>query len=967
MKKKKIITGLLLVSMAALAFTACGKKTTKTSKTTKNNTQVTTSSKTQTTKKQTSGKVTTEKQTTKKQEIVSVKKCYFNANDGLIAKTDVEDDYLVNATIVMGYSKALMVKPIIKNGKIDSVLFITNASPEKTVSMTNALKLKPSDKFAPVGWTFDEEFGHETSFYITAKVSNDKIEFKSQGKTYSITKNGVIDSSFSEITKPFEVKGYSYTYNNEVLNVSETAYNSNYVITLKKDLFKFDTGSYISQIEWMENKAVLSEAHDEGPIMVKHSEKVFTFDDNYTLNGSSSIADGMQVNTEVSWSNNGKVLTLVSTNTPYSGGYVYPLASIGQKSKAVLTYDDYGRIINTKAYAIDETTETLMTEYNYAFDNDGNITIETYLPFIGTKSQKKYFYTNGKLSKVEYQNYNGEEFVTTSYFTITTSKNGLATEVKSYEVSGETETLTEDCYREKDDKNRTLEYSKLFYSAGKLTNASYKYEYEYNDENDITSKNDYAPNAAKTDLYLKSTTVSSIETGTEDGKKYEKQINAIINYNEAAEETGRKENITTLFEDSEIGYTYETREFFYGLEEYKTTSLEKYDDYYNENILSSETWTYSDAGVTQNYEKETYMIVNGESEKIMASSIVYYATSYIEINHYYYDTLASEIVPSGEEMKYESFTYNSNNKIIHKSVNVYYYDGDEKLVKSSETRDWYDSVSGYIDRSTIYNHEHFIGEKRDEVVMVYNSDFNVVSDTLYEYSFDNDTNKYQRLASIYVAYPKYTYQWDAIEVYFGESLDNIHDIDFKITKKYTYTSGQGSYIYSETDYEYTPQLEVASELKTTFDTNHNATEFDKIEYIYDDVDATKLAAKRHYYSYTNVGELTKIEELVLYGGDLIRTFRGLTKHDNTYSSIKVGLVNEDGLYEKVVSISFGENNVLSNATLYINDLVYGGYQEFSLNNDELKVALDDTLINELFDTENYEEGIVSTQGYKVID
>ena len=109
MKKKRILTGLLLVSVAAFAFTACGKKKSKT-----------------TGAKTTQAKITTKASTTtKKQDEIKLTN-YFtkDINNGLIGfEVRKKNDELQYVNIVMAAMEGMPItlQPIIENGNITKV------------------------------------------------------------------------------------------------------------------------------------------------------------------------------------------------------------------------------------------------------------------------------------------------------------------------------------------------------------------------------------------------------------------------------------------------------------------------------------------------------------------------------------------------------------------------------------------------------------------------------------------------------------------------------------------------------------------------------------------------------------------------------------------------------------------------------------------------------------------------------
>ena len=110
MKKGKILTGILLVSVAALTFVACGKKTTKTNTNTKTNIT------TKTTIKTTNSGKTTKTNKTTKDDVVKDSSKFYKLDNGFI-NVNVKDGK-VDSIFLINEDDKFILKPVFINDKI---------------------------------------------------------------------------------------------------------------------------------------------------------------------------------------------------------------------------------------------------------------------------------------------------------------------------------------------------------------------------------------------------------------------------------------------------------------------------------------------------------------------------------------------------------------------------------------------------------------------------------------------------------------------------------------------------------------------------------------------------------------------------------------------------------------------------------------------------------------------------------
>ncbi len=194
MKKKKLFTGLLLVSMAALAFTACGKKTTKTNKTTKAGDKTTKV----TTKATTTQKVTTAKQTTKKDETISINHYLCDADTGIIAMdVQMKGDRLdyVNLLVSELNLMPISIKPIYENDEITKIKIQTMFSiPGGNSLYINTSNLNSKGVGLLTEYTLDDNVLTNEHDIMVKKSSNGAISLYNRYENITIDKKGVVTS-----------------------------------------------------------------------------------------------------------------------------------------------------------------------------------------------------------------------------------------------------------------------------------------------------------------------------------------------------------------------------------------------------------------------------------------------------------------------------------------------------------------------------------------------------------------------------------------------------------------------------------------------------------------------------------------------------------------------------------------------------------------------------------------------------
>ena len=956
MKKKHILTGLLMVTLSALAFTACGKKKDTTTKT-GSKTVVTTKSKTN---------VTTKEKTTTKEEKLSSKICYFNEDNGTIAKIDVTDNYLSNAILESGNGNAIMIKPEIENGKFKSILAVTASdSDSKNTPVLNATKIVKGNQFSPISYFYNDLIGFEQVCSISIKVLDESIEIKELNYTFSISIDGLIDESFVDASTISKFKNMTVSYADEKLTLSDDEVFFN--ITLKSDKYIFETDNYLSMIELIDGKYVISKAHNDGTGFVKYNEMVYELNNDNTIKKYTVLRNlNTLLTVDVTYSSDKKIATMIGTNEPYDGtSSLYPLASSITKSKLVYYYDDYNRVIKVESSPMFGDTYQLMQVSEYKYDSNGSTTeiISTYVP-TNKKEKMTYEYTNNRLTKYIESAYNSsqEKYFNTNELDFTYDDDINKQSTKKYAFDGETKTLVGDFYVILDDDDYTIERQYLYYDdSGKLESESYKTVCEYDDEDkDKCTETKYKPNTARTDLYKAIVTAYSYETKVDPDTSIEYEIytNLITNFYESGDIVDKIKRVY-IYSTDEYGCIEEEYHYSDAKGEYLLDSQYCFDNDDNYNLLYSIKYTYNDSDEKESMTEEYYVVVDGDSELSETSSFVVLEDGKTKKSHTYYydvdDPDLEEIIPYDEVIKSEEYIYNSDNDLLYKEIVKYDYNTRKVIYNDvldyHETNYREDIITYIIDA---IGYESLIDTKE---VIIYEDIFNEKEKTKYDYSYDFENEYYTREVYEYnYSYLVKDYELVKEEIYTGDDITSIETGTFYTLVSYDYFTydAETRFLHKITEYKYNSKYSIEETLTTTYDVDGNVEEIAKIVNKYDDDDITKIG-EEEYKSYTTENDLKMIYKSNIIDGTEYPIFRAQIDENNTYhETLYEGIIDEEGKYEKVLQINFGDNSIIKEAYLYINNYEDNEKTCYTAKDEFQGIEYSELVLDNLLNLDNYE-------------
>ncbi len=739
MKNSKIIKGLLLVSVAALALVACGKKTTKkTNKTTKNNTVITTNSKTN---KTTEKKVTTKKQTTTNEVLEDTyNKCFITENDYFI-KIDVEDNILTNVIISSGFGYCLYLKPVVENNKYVALQAINPTNDEPGLNPYYTL-IKKGDKGQEITLLTksalsafnDINFTSSSVEYpsnVCAKISDEKITLLMDEDIYEFNIDGSMDKSLQEITaSSTNINADKISYENETLKLETFEYGDT-EICLKKNEFKSSIMGFISQEMKIINNIITINYYypdeDKNPINVL--QEIYKLDDNKNVI-EHSIYDNDTDNTSIETYtyNSSEKSALVVTNYKDKNGNIIS----GLESKQDIYFDDYDRVISRKVFYEDNGNKIISSSDDYTLDDFGRKIVK-----IIDNEKYIYEYENNRIKKLTYQKEKDNNFVTQSYSTYEYT-NGKMTEAKFYEIdsNNSTETLTRRVYRIYEN-SVIKEYGNLEYDSTNYKSRTFKKIYSYDTNNKLSKYQLFMPTDDKSDLYkyLEENYTYSTENNYNITTKEE------FRYNEAGEITARGLEVTKENANTKIWqeYHYNGENWNLNIEE---TTVDKGNGIYDR------TKIYFNADGSKNYgETITYDI--GDNPKSVLDEIWMYDT--LQTKGVFFSYKDNEQVINSESFYGEyGYTYK---KIQYK----YKTDGSIKQITTTivDPIDDYSSakkikeiVEYYYD-SGIYEvstREYYVAaekEKSVEIIKYDSTTLELIESSIVNYSIDNDNNTHK--------------------------------------------------------------------------------------------------------------------------------------------------------------------------------------------------------------------------------
>ncbi len=731
MKKTKILKSLLLVSIAALTFVACGKKQT-TNKTTNNTSVVTTKTNSKTTKTNTK---TTKTNTTTKNDVVMESSKVYRLNEGFIdvnVKEGKVDSIIVISTGRFGYSGIL--KPVFINDKIVAFdmyrIFVTDFENESLVydqvpiGNLNRLYGDSIDMF------YDgDDFVIRNAEYVS-KCKGSGLGFPVEFKGINdikVSNKGEISANITEIGKNDE--DFKFTKDGFEFLVYDDDDTIKFVVDYEDD-FNYVINEYLIKGE---NDRLLctisSETQSNGDVLKKETREVTTIISPKSALLSSSTPIGIPISgiTEIM---EDKVLLDFEKGKVVNVNDYLPNGSINHQTK--YTYNKDGLLASisgyhtyvgnyTTSYSYDKNYNLVRlvtegeetTQYDYEYDSKHRLTKQKWM--MGTTVDEDiYVYdSNSKITSVITNYYwNGE--LEMSLKRAITYKDGFISKVEDYYVDGDVDILNE--VSEKDyNTDGTVKFdSEIKYDEEGSISSSSKKEYIYDSNKKCIGEkyyefsNRWVLKTIETDIMINNQEFEHYETYKQDGNNdtLETEVDRIKTYDE---ETGIKYN------DETVTKTYSGSTLVQTLKElvtYKTISNNKVTNIKNYILIDDQFVLYRcNEKVTDSNER----ILREYTTSFDMNTLAFESGSYIEYEYsesntgttitkyvYEYDSYEDDYSPSSFDFVKEVISQVDKDGNPTGTPVTRYYDEEDRLSKKElDFGDYIEYYDYYYDQDYI--------------------------------------------------------------------------------------------------------------------------------------------------------------------------------------------------------------------------------------------------------------------------
>ena len=747
MKKTNFFKSFFIVSLAALSFTACGKK--------KN---ATTNSKTTTTKKTTKRQTTTK--STEPAPVVSPNKCYVsNDNTQMIFKKDIENDKLVNLILLEELGRVVDIKPIYENGNIKKVK-LTVSGENDYINIYDLFEVK--DSFKPISMIdshdyYDKSYFNHVYSVVYLKFNDNSITIKYDNITFTFNIDGTVSNNLDEITstnKSIKYKGYkaNLSFSNDALSYDFYTDNTNKTkrtTILKKDYIEIAVPDYDSS-----GDKVALEFTNDGKIKQTYKyvgkdgtlktgdEFIVELDEN-DMPKIASYTDGSDTSYSViSYENNTLTLsdyTDLTDTTTFTG-------------KSVIQFDEYHRILSNDYYDGSDTTPTYLYSYEY---NDSGLMIKSSStnPYSGERSALFEYTDSGLLSKYSEKEGDAIKY----YYMYEYNDNNDLSRVSEYRRNHDNTLFLgndyEYTYESVNNYDCTTLISKSYNEDGTLA-STFKFVYKVKGNDSILETSRlYSGQYVLTNKTTVTNTENSLYTECSDsyrtnGEYYRRYV---INFD-------IKDNHRNVLDEGSTKNELKSREDVYGIDGEGKPYLTNYYLFNDGKQYFSCTYTY-DSSYTNIVKTETYDYEHSSNGTIF--KVKYVSETKDTANNCFTRRVIDYFKPdeafAGDVKKDATYNFNLDDQTIERGaiIDEYIVNNDVKTRKHVDITNYNDGKIAEI-MTTYY--------KEDDSTIDYKSKDNY-------YYFDNSSYELQC------------------------SVDYDLDFDYMITSKWLYENGTGVKIF----------------------------------------------------------------------------------------------------------------------------------------------------------------------------
>lgn len=719
MKKGKILTGILLVSVAALTFVACGKKTTKTN----NKTNITT----KTAIKTTSSKQTTKTNKTTKADVISDGTKVYRLNDGFINVT--VEDKKVDTIIIFSGSTSAILKPIFKNNKIIAFdmynIFANSFQSQVYTQLPISYLSNLFDSSIDMFYDGDDFVIRNAAYISTFKSQNyygttnfkgiTDIKVSSEGEiSANVNEVSINDKDYRITNEGFEfnVHGDSYDYKFVVDYLDEFNYSIEQFAIDGDDLHKVCTITSVKQTNGdvlkKESREVISSIVPISPlsapigvpisgvIEIDEESVILDFENGKVVNINRLLPNGSIADQTTLTYNSDGLLASISGESPFDGEYT-----------TSFSYNDKFNLVGV----INDSTDGGQSAFEY--DSKNRLLKETMI-WTNSSNETIYSYDNqNRISGVIYKSYDNDVLFVLNKLDLTYG-DGFVSKVEESFYDFDDEDYILDEVTETDfNANGTVKFtSTLSYkSDGSVSNGS-KNEYIYDANNKRIGQKSYRF-TNRWELYGIKTTITNGNTKVEHSEFYNvisnqdylvQEVDVTSVYDELTNDLASSETINKSYAASATGPVL-------------TKTLKNVSTYTDEEKISQDFILKDGEYKTYNYSKTTY-----DSK---GRTITYYFTMFDQ------DTLAFK---SGTSNDYE-YTIEDDHISVKKTIYTHTsyatdYSPSNRVLDRVEKYDIDANGNRIGDLTTLYYDEIDRLARKE----VYNGTY---TDT-YEYSYDSE-------------------------------------------------------------------------------------------------------------------------------------------------------------------------------------------------------------------------------------
>lgn len=765
MNKRSLFKSFLICTLAALAFTACGKKK---ATTTKENTTT----------------VAPEPDPTPEAEKVS--SYYCKKDIGVIALEVRQKEGKLDYVSILPYkeygiSYPIFLKPIVENGSISKVKLSTYIDETNDLEsyFAQTINLTNDGLEIPTSFSMDE-YASPYGETLLMKKDSGKLCIYTSKASITIDQDGNVSSS------DFVSTPSSYSVMDKNINYSNGCYIYDYQYEAKYSVNMDPTNAYVELLAYSPylKKNVVLNRYTMDITAAEPTAKIY-YNMLSMLSGSFNEYQGASIFTE------GNLIEVgYSKATLNDDGNIIKCemgSSVGYgTSEVTFEYLQNGKLLSV---IFEESSDTY--KYVYSYDDKGRVaTFESGKIYDTGEHEGEWISTTEGYAKYEFKEYSnfgykqlvdkdlfddgGFEYKKRYIYTYQNDKSMASKKTQEY-ITDKYVDIQDVTYEYDSNYNVTnLKQDSWQIDGDQNYSDSYIYKYEYNTKNELTkvTKYEYAYDVDLSDYVEYINTITTYESGKDTDNFYFYKTTETT-YDSDADNTPYNEEVSLKkYSDQTMLYLVENSTTITDLENNKTsyekTIVTYNDDKYVVTVISSEkgmddaTETIEET-VTNTYDSETKKIIKNEDQDSSETDIVYY-------NEKGNASTLETIISAAEKEKTE-LTYDDNNNIT--KVENYTYINSTIGYLLGYSDDPSNPMPG-----TMYFENGNIMTPVGYIMYTYDSEYKLTQTMEIQYVDESATIKDYMISTLYGADGKASSQ---MEIYFYNNKDNRTEKNIQIT------------------------------------------------------------------------------------------------------------------------------------------------------------------------------------------